>query len=326
VWQSSEDWSYTSYWLQDDGTAWSFDVSTSSFWFYKTSWSTSQISGQEVTFNNDKTQFTPSYGGSAYTKTTETKPPAAATGNLLGHWVNEDGGSIELKNDGNAVLKAGGSSITLKYRAEANAVYLLTPTGDLVIASITVSDDKLAGLSKLVTDPALAGIWKLTKDGQDYYWNLKADGSGTFHALGASVPFSFTVTDDGNKRIDDRPYTVSGETLEFPGRGLTLTKVASVLSGSGADGDSRLHGTWNMTQGGMTITFTFKSDGVLVQSRGGESESSIWKADGKKFYLYQPYFDSYQGDGDRDISYNVSASGSTFTVVEGMNEIEFTKQ
>jgi uncharacterized repeat protein (TIGR02543 family) len=320
VWQSSKDWGNRNYWLQADGTAWGFSVSTSYFEFGKTRWSTSQIDGTEGTFN--ETQFTPSYGGGfVYTKTTETKTPAAATAasNILGTWLRGSR-SIELEADGNAVLNAYGDSITLKYRAEENAVYLLTPTGDLVIASITVSGGKLAGLSKPTNDNALTGIWKLTKGSQDYYWDMKADGSGTFHTLGASVPFSFTVTE--NKEIDGYDYGVSGNTLVLAiwdmesSSDLALSKVDSVPSGAGADGDSRLHGTWKAMEGGETITITLNSNGVLVQSMGGEDRSGIWKADGNNLLFYIPDFGSFR----QGVPYSVSGSTLTFY------EMDWTKQ
>jgi uncharacterized repeat protein (TIGR02543 family) len=232
VWQSSGSGSSTNYWLQDDGTAWCFE---GSFEFYRTRWSPEQISGSPVAFNEAKSEFT--LDSSTYTKnTTDKKTPAGATGNLLGTWVSGNS-SIELTADGNAVVKDS-NSVTLKYCVEANAVYLLTPNDNLVIASITVSGGNLDGFSKPVTDSALAGIWKLTDENdQDYYWDMKANGSGTFHTLGASVSFSFTVTED--ERIGERRYEVSGngKTLKFPdgGNEITLTKVDGVPSdGSGA--------------------------------------------------------------------------------------------
>jgi uncharacterized repeat protein (TIGR02543 family) len=325
VWQSNDTENNRSYWLQDDGTAWVFSVSSGSFEFSRTSWSTSRIGEDTVAFNDDKTQFT--LNDSTYIKnTTNKKTPAAATGGLLGTWRNESW-SIELKNNGEAVLKVDSDSVTLKYCAETNAVYLLTPDNNLVIASITVSGGELDGFSKQTNDSALAGIWKLTENGQDYYWELKADGSGTFHALGASVSFSFAVTED--EKIDERHYEVSGngKILNFPDRNVTLNKVDSVPSGLKleAGGDSRLYGMWKPTQEeGVPIIMTFNPTGVLEQSVDGEKigQAVIWKADGKIFYMYSPGFSSFEGDGGTP--YGVS--GSTLTIEIGDEDMTYTKQ
>jgi hypothetical protein len=180
-----------------------------------------------------------------------------------------------------------------------------------------------------VIDNALAGIWKRTVDDQDYYWDIKADGSGTFHTLGASVPFSFIITEDG--RIDGNSYTVSGNTLTLPnaiyneesdeGFDIVFTKVDSVPSGSGAaGGDSRLHGTWTMTQDDITVSLTFKVDGVWEQG-GTYSVSGIWKADGNYIYVYGP---SLRSVGGGSMPYTIS--GSTFTIPSGDSDMVLTKQ
>lgn len=124
--------------LQADGTAWEFYSSSSSF--SKRSWSTSQIDGDIVTFNEAKTAFTDRWDDT-YTKTTETKTPAAATGNLLGTWVNGSR-SIELKTDKTAVLTRSGDTITLNYCAEANAVYLYRGSFKIVIARKAKNQNK----------------------------------------------------------------------------------------------------------------------------------------------------------------------------------------
>ena len=182
-----------------------------------------------------------------------------------------------------------------------------------------VTGGKPDNFSKTTSDSALAGIWKLTEEGQDYYWDLKADGSGTFQTLGASIPVSFTVTENG--KIDGEDYTVSGDTLTLPDAtwdeetnesiDVILTKVSSV-SGSGAGGDSRLHGTWKITQGSQTLTVTIISNGVLEQRSGDNSSSAIWKADGSKLYTYNSGFSS-----GRSYSQTYSISGSTFTLTSG---------
>jgi hypothetical protein len=328
VWRQ-QDSGNESYWLQDDGTAWVFPGRSNAFSSYKTRWSPSQIEEVAVKFNDDKTQFT--RGASTYAKnTTDKKTPAATTGSLLGTW-GRGNSSIELKADGSARVKNLDDSISLKYCVETNAVYLLMPTGDLVITSIPVENNsKLMGLSKTTNDNNLAGVWKLTDENdQDYYWDMKADGSGTFYTLGASAPFSFIVTEDnGNKSIDGRSYEVSGDgdskTLNLKEDGkVTLNKVGSVPSGgSGAGDDSSLHGAWKATMEGMAITFTFNSDGVLEQSMNGEKTTAIWKTDGKDFYIYSPAFGSFEGDGS--MSYEVS--GSTLTLKTGDGDMEFTKQ
>ena len=81
---------------------------------------------------------------------------------------------------------------------QSNKLYLLAPTSNLVIVSINITNNKPEDFSKPTSDNALAGIWKLTDDGQDYYWTLDKDGKGTFHTLGASVPVSFAVTRRGD--------------------------------------------------------------------------------------------------------------------------------
>jgi uncharacterized repeat protein (TIGR02543 family) len=313
VWRyGSGDWSYL---LQGDGTAWVFVYSSPHTYFYKDTWSTSRIAGHPGTFDEEeKTQFTTSAedGSITFTKNTnETKSPTAATDPLLGVWVYENS-SIELKSDKTAVVTDDGNTITLNYCAEGSAVYLLTLTDNLVIFSIDITDGKLAGFSKPTTDNDLAGIWKLTENGQDYYWNLNANGSGTFHTLGASVPVSFIVTEDGE--IAGRPYTVSengNTTLTFSGIDLVLTKVAGVGSGSGAGGDDRLHGTWKDMEGGSSVTF---------DSKGVVDEDSIWKADGSNLYIYGPYF------SERGSSPTYSISGSTLTIKGSDYERVFTKQ
>jgi hypothetical protein len=229
---------------------------------------------------------------------------------------------VELKADKTAVLTYY-DVITLNYCAEADAVYLLTPDNDnLVIVSISITNGKLDGLSKPTSDTTLAGIWKLTEGAQDYYWTLDKDGNGTFHTLGASVPVSFTVTED--KEIDGSSYTISGNTLtlsEGTKDEVTLTKVDTVPSGSGYGGDNRLYGTWKIIQGGNSMTLIFKSDGTLLveQSEGDTttySTSVIWKADGSTFSMYEPYF----GRSGNSMSYTIS--GLTLTA----GGMEFTKQ
>ncbi|MDR1215997.1 MAG: hypothetical protein LBK25_04875 [Treponema sp.] len=175
-----------------------------------------------------------------------------------------------------------------------------------MIFSIGIQDGKLSGFSKPTSDTSLAGIWKLTKDEQDCYWNLKADGKGTFHTLGASVAFEFTVTED--KKIDGVPYTISEDALTLSSEyvNVTLEKVTSVTVGSGAGGDARLHGAWKMTQGGQTTTYTFNANGTWVQEPG--SYSGIWKTDGSNLSIYSPSFDP----SPNVVDYTVS--GSTLTI------------
>ena len=331
VWRSSSD----AYLLQADGKAWRF-YSIGTFIRYR--WSPSQISAYAITFNEAKTQFTltTSNTTTTYTKnTSETKTPAAATGSLLGIWVSSSFNSLELKSDKTAVLTYYNVTITLGYCVQSNKLYLLAPTSNLVIVSIDITNSKPNDFSKPTSDNALAGIWKLTDEGQDYYWDLKADGSGTFHTLGASVPVSFTVTED--KEIGGELYTISGDTLTFPYAGewdeetnkwvdLALTKVTSVPSGSGAGGDSNLHGSWKITQGNDSMTITFNSNGTLSEEQRlddlVDSQSSIWKADGSNIYVYSSsYFDSV---GSSPTPYTVS--GSTLTIGSGNNSMVFTKQ
>jgi hypothetical protein len=103
VWRSNDG----VYLLQDDGTGWEFSSSGS---FYKRTWSPSQINGSSVTFNEGKTEFT--RNSTTYTKnSTETKTPAAATGSLLGTWVNGSY-SMELNADNTAVLTSYNGSVT----------------------------------------------------------------------------------------------------------------------------------------------------------------------------------------------------------------------
>ncbi|MDR2419374.1 MAG: InlB B-repeat-containing protein [Treponema sp.] len=307
VWRSDSN----AYWLQKDGTAWGF---SSDGYFSKNKWSTSQIGGYGVTFNDDKTTFT--QNNSTYTKnTTQTKPPdTTTTDNLLGTWIYGSGSqTVKLKTDKTAVFTFYGVTITLNYYADSSAVYLLTPD-NLDILSISITDGKLGDLSKLTSDTTLAGIWKLTEDGQDFYWEIDKDGKGTFRALGASVSVSFTVT--ANKEIDGSSYTVSDGTLtlsEGTEDEATLTKVTSVPSGSGFGGDARLHGTWKMTLGDNSITIAFNSDGtsLLEQGQGDVTVSTpyIWKADGSMFYLYGSGFGSLRSS---KMSYTVSGSTLIF--------------
>jgi uncharacterized repeat protein (TIGR02543 family) len=328
VWKRSENEVYL---LQDDGTAWQFFSSSGAFSFYETTWSTSQITGNAGTFNGAKTEFT---GGSGeysltYTKATAAKTPTAATGVLLDVWISRSG-SVELKSDKTAVVTYS-DTITLGYCVESDKIYLLAPGTNIVIVSIDIIQGKPGSLSKKTSDSALAGIWKLTEGGQDYYWDLKADGNGTFHTLGASVSFSFTVAED--KKINGASYTISAGALTVSQArwdeeqnkyvDLVLTKAASVPAGSGADGDSRLHGTWKSTQGGNTGTITFKSDGVAVQSYNGQSASVVWKADGSTLYTYNTDFRSSRVNSQTTYSF----SGSTLTLsYSNGGEEAFTKE
>ncbi|MDR0637472.1 MAG: InlB B-repeat-containing protein [Spirochaetaceae bacterium] len=327
VWQLGDN----VYLLQEDGTAWYFYFSRDNSSFDMRTWSTSIISSEAVMFNEGKTEFTLDRGSTFTKNSTETKTPAAATDALLGVWINGGNDRMELKSDKTAVFTTShGDTVTLGYCVESDTLYLLTPTGNLVIVSIPVTDGKPSDFSKPANDNVLAGVWKLTEDGQDYYWDLKADGNGTFHTLGASVPVSFPVTENG--KIDGHSYTISGDKLTLPEAGerdeetnkrpdIVLTKVTSV-SGSGADGDPRLHGTWTVTQGGQTLTVTITSNGVFEMRQGDQGRSEIWKADGSKFYTYASGFSS-----ERSYSQTYSISGSTLTISSGDgSETVLTKQ
>ncbi|MDR2633545.1 MAG: hypothetical protein LBC51_07990 [Treponema sp.] len=128
-----------------------------------------------------------------YTRnTTQTRTPAAAAYGLLGLWPGkgDSGSKLTLKGDATAVIRSGTHSLTLGYAVKGDERYLLQETTRRLILSITLSQD----CALVVSDPGLAGIWKLTRDGQDYYYDLKADGTGTFHTLGASVAAKLAVT------------------------------------------------------------------------------------------------------------------------------------
>jgi hypothetical protein len=214
---------------------------------------------------------------------------------------------------------------------DGTTLYLLQGSTNLVIFSIPLENGKPQGFSKVESIPALAGIWKLTHEGQDYYWNLQADGTGTFHTLGASVPVSLTVT---ATEIDGNDYTISGNTLKVPywewdeetnqsqSSDISYTKVASIPAGSGAGGDNRLVGAWKGVSYGYTITITFKADGTAEQEQSsGTSISSyygIWKADGTNIYFYSPSFGSLPSG--QPGPYTIS--GSTLDV----GNMELTKQ
>ncbi|MDR2394597.1 MAG: InlB B-repeat-containing protein [Treponema sp.] len=285
VWRSGN----SSYILENDGTCWWF----SAYEWYKRTWSLTEIDGYGVTFSENKTTFT--LKESTYTKnTTDTKTPAKAAG-LIGSWV---GGSSKIEfKDAAAVITRSGGTLALGYCVDGTTLYLLQANTNRVICSIPLEGGKPEGFDKVQEDPYLAGIWKLTHKDQDYYWNLQADGTGTFHTLGASVPVSLTVTATA---IDGTDYTISDDTLTVPGWDdderidINYTKVASIPAGSGAGGDNRLVGTWKGVSYGYTISITFKADGTAEQQQSSGtlsySSSAIWKADGTNMSLYDPSF------------------------------------
>ena len=309
VWRSDSD----AYWLKNDGTAWRF----SSHSFGMCAWSLNQIDGDAVTFAVENTTFVFNENNSVtYTKnTTSTKTPGAADSGLQKTWLTGSSRSMELKSDAAAVLINHGDTITLNYCVESSTLYLLSRPGDLEIVSLTITDGKPAGFSLAASDSNLAGIWKRTVNDQDYYWTLNADGAGTFSTLGASLPVSFGVTDA--HEIDGNPYTISNETLTLAGADhsgeepadIALTKVESVPAGSGAGWVSSLYGAWNGTQGGVSFTLTFSTNGTMNMTMGSEGYSAIWQANGSVMYLYRSDFDLDQE------SMPYTLSGSTLTIM-----------
>jgi uncharacterized repeat protein (TIGR02543 family) len=308
VWGSSSD--ARAYILEGDGTC--LVISSYFYSWYRGYWSLTEIDGDEVSFNDST--FTVTSYGSTYTKNTTEKKTPAQNSNLTGSWVTQNT-KIEFK-DAKAVGTRYGDTLTLGYVVEENALYLLQETTNLVILSIPMTDGIPQGFSRVESDQDLAGIWKLTDAGQDYYWELDAGGTGTFHTLGASIPVSFTITQG---TIDGNSYTVSGDTLKVTGwdededeeqsSEISYAKVASV-SGSGAAGDSRLQGSWKSIQpsgDGNTIILTFNGNGTVKQSISVYEYDFIWKADGSNLGLYYPYI----GNTTLGETFSYSISGST---------------
>jgi uncharacterized repeat protein (TIGR02543 family) len=296
VWRSGD----RAYILLEGGICWEI---RSNEWS-KGSWTPSTIGNSGVSFTGDT--FT--LDTVTYTRnTTETRTPAAAASDLLGGWLGKEssGSTLELKSDATAVISYGVDTLTLGYAAEGNRVYLLQKDGNQVILSITLNED----CTKAVSDPGLAGIWKLTRDGQDYYYDLKADGTGTFHTLGAAVEVKLAVTQG---KIDGMSYTVSGDILKVTYRNgneeieVTYTKVASIPPGSGAGGDPRLLATWKGSQGSISQTLIFNEDGTIrMEQTTAATQLRIWKADGSKLHLYSP---SMRGNLSSPLPYSISGS------------------
>jgi hypothetical protein len=207
VWRYSQGEHQRSYILLEDDTGWEIRSS----WWFKGTWSPSQIDGEEVSFNETKTEFT--RDNDTFTKnTTETKTPAAVS-NLAGVWVpnGESRWKLELKNDTAAVITFSIYTLTLGYVVEGDSLYLLQETTNLVFLSISLTNGTPRGfLQGGIESKSCGNLEDDPGDGQDYYYDLKADGTGTFHTLGASVAASFTVTQD---EIDGESYAVSGDTL-----------------------------------------------------------------------------------------------------------------
>jgi hypothetical protein len=308
VWQYSSGGITYTYILKNDGTGfYFFHGSVEGISWYSITWSTSQIDGDSASFSGTSVTIE---GQATYTKNTATKTPAKAD-DLVGVWANS-GHTIEFKADSSVkVVNDNRETILLKYCVEGGALYLLYPPANTVILSIPISDGAPQGLTKTTSDSALAGIWKTTEEEQNYYYTLDADGKGTFTTLGVSIPVSLVLTAG---KIDSESYTITEDTLTFTSGdgGVTYTKVASIPPESGADGDTRLHGTWNANMEGVEMAMTFDSDGTARRAYNGSEMDGIWKADGSTIRLYTPRFPEKVSSSP--MSYTVS--GSTLTIGE----------
>ena len=211
---------------------------------------------------------------------------------------------------------------------ESSTLYLLQKDENLVVASLPITGNKPDGFAKVITPPAaLLYTWVTGTEDNKTAYKFEANGTGTFYVFGASMPFTYTVTDgriyiDGSYgvsyTIDDNSLTVnpgSGDSLVY-----TKTSTPPLVWTSG---DIALHGAWRIEEEGYIRTLEFRSYGqmVMTETYKGQSYSGtqIWKASDGKLYMISPGI-------NRD---NSSPSGMDYSLYGNTLEVQgyrFTKQ
>lgn len=100
----------------------------------------------------------------------------------------------------------------------------------------------------------------------------------------------------------------------------TLTMVVSILLIAvllvGCSAKSKLIGSWEMEESGITMTFTFEKGGKGEMEVLGQSEEFEWDVKGDKLIMTV--------DGEEEES-EFKIKGDTLTIIDGDEELELKK-
>jgi uncharacterized repeat protein (TIGR02543 family) len=316
VWtRSGNPWGgQTSLLVIDENGGWFFEERGASVYAEPVSWNLTPIS-----LNIDKDVLTLDLNGpTPLTKTSEEKSPTMDSP-LAGFWANNDGLSLDLKDDGTAEIMVGDNEpFALVYAAEVSKLYLLREASPhYVLLAIPIAEDRLAGFTKILTDRKLLGTWEISSVGSRAAYTFRANGEGTYYALGASLLFNYTLAEEdegyslqitqGRNDYGYYRYQISedGDTLTVQGESeLSYHKLPSPPDYPATHGgDSDLYNVrWGA--GGST-TVIFESFGLFyrVQTSSARIDiTSIWKAEDGQVTFYNPDIGSSTGGEPVDYS------------------------
>ncbi len=101
----------------------------------------------------------------------------------------------------------------------------------------------------------------------------------------------------------------------------TLTMVVSILLIAvllvGCSAKSKLIGSWEMEESGVTMTYTFEKGGKGEVDLGGVSVDFEWEVKGDKLTM------EIAGEESEESEFKIK--GDTLTIIDGDDEIELKK-
>ncbi len=205
----------------------------------------------------------------------------------------------------------------------------------------------------------IIGTWEGSMDGITMTYSFKADGTGNAEAAGATIEYTWTVKDgklnavgefmgETTEVFQDADYklengkliiTQQGTTVEFTRKGSSSANIGfgnntESTPDKGNSGtavpdvqvrpiNGTIIGTWEVTQEGVAMTFTFDEGGTGKIAMSGITMDMTWSTAGGKLNGEI----SFMGESEQLFNNaDYSISGSTMTVTQDGETLTFTKK
>ncbi len=204
-------------------------------------------------------------------------------------------------------------------------------------ADSAISEDVALG-----GDDAILGAWEATEDEVTLIFVFEEDGKGKLETMGITMDMIWSAADgklnasitfmgETEEMLKDADYSLDGDSLSITMEGETVvfTRSNGIIEDSDTEisialgGDDAIVGTWEATEEGVTVAFTFNADGTgKAETMGVEMDITWSAADGKLSASM-----SFMGTSEEmlaDAEYSVD--GDSLTIDDGMDVVVLTKK
>ena len=216
------------------------------------------------------------------------------------------------------------------------------PASEEIESSESEADSAISEDVTLGGDDALLGAWEVTEDEITMILTFEEEGKGTMETLGMTMDMTWSAADgkltaslsvmgETSEMLKDADYSLDGDSLSITMEGETVvfTRSNGVSEDSDTEisialgGDDAIVGTWEATEEGVTVAFTFNADGTGTMESMGVEMDMTWSAADGKLTAYM----SFMGTSEEmlaDAEYSVD--GDSLTIDDGMDVVVLTKK